>query len=89
MAETMNIALTPLQAAWVTSRKQTGGFASATDVIRDLIRHEQDREDAALEAEFEKLQAQAPDSGPEPIEEINRICREVKREGSEARLGHD
>src|SRR4051812_49858061 len=55
MATTLNISLSQDQAAWIKSRKDEAGFASASDVIRDLIRREREKELAALETEFDRM----------------------------------
>jgi Arc/MetJ-type ribon-helix-helix transcriptional regulator len=82
-AETINISLTEAQKAWVMSRKEQGGFASASDVFRELIRREQEREWETLGREFDALSKDGG-IGQEPVEEINRIVGQVKRERREA-----
>jgi len=84
MAETLNISLAPGQLAWLKARKEEEGFATASDVVRDLIRRQQEKERAEFVAGFEKLkQDGAP--GPEPVEDIMEIVTKVKRERREAR----
>ena len=79
MAETPNVSLSPGQLAWIESRKAEGGYASASDFIRDLIRREQEKEWTALQAGFEQMSKDgAP--GPEPVEEIMAVVRKVKSE---------
>ena len=56
MAETLNISLAPGQLAWLKASKAEEGFATASDVVRDLIRRQQEKERADLHAEFEALQ---------------------------------
>lgn len=80
MAETLNISLTPEQLAWVRGRKEQGGFATSSDVMRDLIRREQEREWARLKAEFEGLLKDPYTPGPEPVEEIVKLVRRVRKE---------
>jgi len=48
MPITLNISLAEEQKGWLNSRRETGGFSSQSDVVRDLIRSEQEREKAAL-----------------------------------------
>ena len=48
MANTLNISLTAEQKEWLRSRRESGGFASASDVVRDLIRTRQEQEQAQL-----------------------------------------
>jgi antitoxin ParD1/3/4 len=79
MAETLNLSLSPGQLAWIKSRKAGGGYASASDFIRDLIRREQEKEWTTLQASFLQMSKDgAP--GPEPVEEIMAVVRKVKRE---------
>ena len=83
MADTLNISLAPGQLAWLRARKEHEGFASSSDVIRDLIRRHQEQERELLEAEFEKLRSDgAP--GVEPVEEIMTVVSRVKRRRREA-----
>ena len=79
MVQTLNISLTQEQLAWVRGKKDQGGFASASDVVRDLIRREQEKEAAQLEAEFEAL-AKCSDAGPPPVERIVATARKVRKE---------
>ena len=80
MATTLNVSLSPDQAAWVKSRKDEAGFGSASDVIRDLIRRERDKELTRLEAEFEKMDKQDGAEGPAPVQEIVNRVRKVRKE---------
>jgi antitoxin ParD1/3/4 len=80
MAETLNISLSPGQLAWIKSRKEQGGFASSSDVIRDLIRREQEKHWLVLQAQFKEMDKKDAGSGPEPVEEIMEIVGKVKRE---------
>ena len=83
MAETLNISLAPGQLAWLRSRKEEEGFATASDVVRDLIRRQQEKERAALEADFEKLKNDGARE-MEPVDEIMKVVRQVKKERREA-----
>jgi len=83
MAETLNISLAPGQLAWLKARKEEDGFATASDVVRDLIRRQQEKERALLEAEFEKLKDDGA-KGSEPVEEIMAIVGKVKKQRREA-----
>src|SRR5437773_4617195 len=78
MATTLNVSLTQDQAAWVKSRREEGGFGSASDVIRDLIRRERDKELARLEAEFEKMDRRDGADGPAPVEEIVGTVKKIR-----------
>ena len=78
MATTLNISLSDDQAAWVKSQKEEGGFASASDVIRDLIRREREKHLAKLDAQFEKMYKQDGATGPAPIEEIVKKVKKIR-----------
>ena len=79
VAATLNISLSPDQVAWVKSRKDEAGFASASDVIRDLIRRERDKELTAVEAEFDKMDRENGAEGPAPVEEIVSKVRKIRK----------
>lgn len=78
MVKTLNISLTPEQAAWINSRKTERGFATASDVVRDMIREKQEAEWRRLEKQFEEMSERDGAPGPEPVDEIVDICRQVK-----------
>ena len=82
MPETLNISLAPGQLAWLKARKEQEGFATASDVVRDLIRRQQEMERAALEVAFGKLQGDGSPH-PEPVEEIMKVVTRVKKERRE------
>lgn len=84
MAETLNISLAPGQLAWLKARQDEEGFASASDVVRDLIRKHQEKERADLRAEFEGLKHEGA-TGPEPVDEIMKVVSRVKKERRETR----
>ena len=79
MVKTLNISLTPEQVAWINSRKTERGFATASDVVRDMIREKQEGEWRRLEKEFDEMSERDGAPGPEPVDEIVAICRQVKR----------
>jgi len=41
---TMNISLPDEMKRWIEERAQSGRYSNASDVVRDLVRREQDRE---------------------------------------------
>ena len=84
MSDTLNISLAPGQLAWLKTRKEEEGFATASDVVRDLIRRQQEKERAELRAEFEMLKEDG-EAGTEPVDEIMKIVTRVKKERHEAR----
>ena len=82
MSETLNISLAPGQLAWLKARKEEEGFATASDVVRDLIRRQQEKERADLRAEFETLKKNGA-AGTEPVDEIMKVVSRVKKERRE------
>lgn len=85
-SETLNIAIAPGQLAWLKSRQQAGGFTSASDVVRDLIRREQEAEAAALAEEFRRLDLSGSSDAEPEIKVLERV-RRTKRERREAIRG--
>ena len=79
MANTLNISLSEEQKGWLNSRREAGGFASTSDVVRDLIRSRQEKEQAELLERFEKLEGEGT-AGSEPVEELLEIVKRVKKE---------
>ena len=80
MANAVNISLPPTQRAWLESRRDTGGYASTSDVVQDLIRQAQDAEQERLRREFQDLVDRDPGAvGPEPVDLIVQTARRVKR----------
>lgn len=53
---TLNISLAEEQKSWLNSRREAGGFSSQSDVVRDLIRSEQEREKEALLKQFRQME---------------------------------
>jgi putative addiction module CopG family antidote len=78
MANTLNISLSEEQKGWLNSRREAGGFASTSDVVRDLIRSRQEKEQAELLRRFHQLEHEGADEA-EPIEAILKIVKRVKR----------
>ena len=83
MSEKLHISLSPGQFAWIKARKEEG-FATASDVVRDLIRRQQEMERAALGIAFEKLQGDGSPH-PEPVAEIMKVVTRVKKERRETK----
>ncbi len=79
MANTLNISLSEEQKAWLYSRREAGGFASASDVVRDLIRGRQEEEEAELLERFRQLEGDGAE-GAEPTEALLKIVKRVKKE---------
>ena len=79
MANTLNISLSEEQKNWLNSRREAGGFASTSDVVRDLIRSRQEKEQAELLERFWQLDDDGSDD-TEPKETVLKIVRRVKKE---------
>ena len=79
MAVTMNISVTEDQKSWLNSRRETGGFSSASDVVRELIRNSQEQEQAELRRQFAELDGADGSNGTEPAA-VLEIVRQVKKE---------
>lgn len=78
MATTLNISLEAEQKGWLNNRKELGGFSSASDVIRALIRTEQEREQAALLNEFRDMDNDGSNEA-EPTSEVLKLVKHVKK----------
>jgi antitoxin ParD1/3/4 len=78
MPSTLNISLTDEQKGWLNSRKEAGGFASTSDVVRDLIRTEQEQEKQVLLNQFRKMEADGSNEA-EPAAEILALVKKVKK----------
>lgn len=64
---TMNVSLPDQMKAWVEEQTRTGRYGNASDYVRDLIRHDQER--AAALAEIQALVDEGIASGPaEPFD---------------------
>jgi Arc/MetJ-type ribon-helix-helix transcriptional regulator len=79
MAHTLNISLSKEQKDWLNSRREAGGFASTSDVVRDLIRSRQETEEAELLDHYRRLDGDGSDEA-EPKEAILNIVKRVKKE---------
>jgi antitoxin ParD1/3/4 len=64
---TMNISLPDAMKQWVEAQVQTGRYANSSDVVRDLVRREQERAEAR--EKLDQMVEQALASG---IVEISR-----------------
>lgn len=79
MANTVNISLSEEQKDWLNARREAGGFASTSDVVRDLIRSRQELEEEQLRERFQQFEGEG-EAGPEPIEAVLKIVKRVKKE---------
>jgi len=78
MANTLNISLSEEQKSWLHSRRETGGFASTSDVVRDLIRSRQEKERAELLERFQELDREGSQEA-EPVAAVLNIVKRVKK----------
>lgn len=58
---TMNVSLPDPMKEWVETQLQTGRYSNASDYVRDLIRHDQERRNKI--AELQKLIDEGLESG--------------------------
>ena len=79
MVSTLNISLSEEQKAWLNSRREAGGFASTSDVVRDLIRGQQEQEQEKMLERFRSLDIDGSKEA-EPEEAVLKIVKQVKRE---------
>ncbi|GLQ56814.1 type II toxin-antitoxin system ParD family antitoxin [Devosia nitrariae] len=72
---TMNISLPEQMKEWVETQARSGKYGNASDYVRDLIRHDQERADKI--AEFQRLVQEGIDSGPSDLtmEDVRRLAR--------------
>lgn len=80
MPTTLNISLEEEQRGWLDSRREAGGFSSASDVVRSLIREEQRREQERLANAFRQMDKADGSDEPEPEAEVLELVRQVKKE---------
>ena len=78
MPSTLNISLTDEQKGWLNSRREAGGYASASDVVRDLIRSQQEVERQRLARQFRDMEADGS-SEPEPAAAVLTSVQRIKR----------
>jgi len=57
---TMNVSLPDAMKRWVEEQVETGRYANSSDVVRDLVRKEQER--ARQQADFDRVVGEALDS---------------------------
>ena len=72
---TMNISLPDQMKEWVERRATTGRYSNSSDVLRDLIRREQDREAAIANLQREIEKGISSGISPRTPEEIRAYAR--------------
>ena len=71
---TMNVSLPDPLKDWVEAQVEAGRYANASDYVRDLIRRDQDRKEALLDALDEGLKSGVTDYS------MDEILKEAKAE---------
>jgi antitoxin ParD1/3/4 len=79
---TMNVSLPDPMKDWVEAQTRTGRYSNASDYVRDLIRRDQDRQNAITE--LQKLVDEGLASGkPEPFDmELLLKCKREAHAGT-------
>lgn len=67
---TMNVSLPDAMKAWVEERSRTGRYSNASDYVRDLIRHDQDRAEKIARMQTLVDEAVASGEGRRSMEQI-------------------
>ncbi len=83
---TMNVSLPDPMKEWVETQLQTGRYSNASDYVRDLIRHDQERNNRIVE--MQRLVDEGLESGvsTRSMEEILDFARQkagVSAEGND------
>jgi putative addiction module CopG family antidote len=78
MPSTLNISLTDEQKGWLNSRREAGGYASSSDVVRDLIRSRQEQERESLLKEFQRMETEG-NNEPEPAARVLAGVKRIKK----------
>ncbi len=73
---TMNVSLPDPMKEWVETQLQTGRYSNASDYVRDLIRHDQERNNKI--AEMQRLVDEGLESGVSTrnVKEILELARD-------------
>jgi antitoxin ParD1/3/4 len=78
---TMNVSLPDPMKEWVEAQVQTGRYSNASDYVRDLIRRDQEREQA--KGELQRLITAGVESGPaQPFDVPAFLAGMRKRHGT-------
>ena len=77
---TMNVSLPDAMKDWVEVQAQSGRYGNASDYVRDLIRHDQERKDKF--AHMQTLVDEALESGisDKSVTEILKLARAVAQD---------
>jgi antitoxin ParD1/3/4 len=75
---TMNVSLPDPMKDWVEAQAQGGRYSNASDYVRDLIRRDQDRQQAV--AELQQLVTEGLESGPPEAFDLEAFLAEKRRD---------
>lgn len=75
---TMNISLPDQMKAWVEEQAKSGQYSNSSDYVRDLIRHDQEKQQAV--AEIQALLDEGDASGPPVPFDIDEFLARKHRE---------
>jgi antitoxin ParD1/3/4 len=76
---TMNVSLPEEMKAWVEAEVRTGRYGNSSDVVRDLIRREQVKQEKI--AHWQRLVDEARASGISPYSPEERLAEARRRAG--------
>jgi antitoxin ParD1/3/4 len=74
---TMNISLPDEMKEWVEAQAATGRFANVSDYMRDLVRRDQERDEAR--ARLQTIVDEALASGSREITDLDAYFEEIKQ----------
>lgn len=72
---TMNVSLPDEMKTWVEERSRTGRYSNASDYVRDLIRHDQDRAEKIAKLQTLVDEAVASGEGHRTMEQIEQEAK--------------
>lgn len=79
---TMNVSLPDAMKDWVETQTESGRYGNASDYVRDLIRHDQERKDKI--AHMQTLVDEALESGisDKSVADILKLARSTTRDAA-------
>ena len=82
---TMNVSLPDQMKEWVESQAKGGRYSNASDYVRDLIRRDQERREAAV-VELRAMLDEAEASGISELS-MEEVLEQARREARVAKFG--
>jgi antitoxin ParD1/3/4 len=76
---TMNVSLPDQMREWVDARAKSGRYGNASDYIRDLIRHDQEREAKIVNMQMLVDEARASGLSERTVEDVISAARAKAR----------